>query len=83
MSASRVELQTGGDLADEKLPSTENVENCAVITTIENFQVLGLSSVDANFYASFSAERKKELMRKVKIHNTLDLKAAKNVFTAG
>jgi hypothetical protein len=83
MSTSRLEQQTGGDLADEKQPSTENVENCAVITTIENFQVLGLSSANATFYASFSAERKKRLMRKVKISNTLDLKEAKNTFIAG
>ncbi|KAJ5371061.1 uncharacterized protein N7496_007153 [Penicillium cataractarum] len=65
MSASRLGLHTKDDLIDEKLPSTENVENCAVITTIDNFQVLGLSSVDADFYVSFSAERKKKLMRKV------------------
>lgn len=83
MSVSRLGLQTGDDLVDEKLTSTENAENYAAITTIDNFQVLGLSSVDADSYVSISAERRKKLMRKVKIYNTLNLEEAKNKFIAG
>ncbi|KAL4895493.1 major facilitator superfamily domain-containing protein [Aspergillus ambiguus] len=53
------------DLADEKTGSCENVEHCAIITTIDNFQVLGLASEDADFYRNFSEERKKRVMQKV------------------
>lgn len=51
------------DLVDEKGPSAENVEDCAIITTIDGIQVLGLHSEDAEFYRNFS-DRRKRLLRK-------------------
>ncbi|OGM49825.1 MFS transporter [Aspergillus bombycis] len=55
------------DWIDEKAPSAENVEHCAIITTIDDIQVLGLRSEDADFYRNFSDRRKKLLLRKVDI----------------
>jgi hypothetical protein len=52
------------DLADEKECSSENVENYAVVTTIDNIQVLGLGSEDADFYRGFPPERRKKLLQK-------------------
>ncbi|KAL4998446.1 major facilitator superfamily domain-containing protein [Aspergillus recurvatus] len=49
---------------DEKSGSSENVENCPIITTIDNIQVLGLAAEDATFYRSFSPERRGKVMRK-------------------
>ncbi|KAL4989605.1 major facilitator superfamily domain-containing protein [Aspergillus falconensis] len=46
---------------DEKSGSSENVENCAIITTIDNIQVLGLAAEDAAFYRSFSPERRRKI----------------------
>jgi hypothetical protein len=54
------------DLADEKECTSENVENYAVVTTIDNIQVLGLPSDDADFYRNFPAEKRKKLLRKVR-----------------
>jgi hypothetical protein len=54
------------DLADEKECSSENVENYAVVTTIDNIQVLGLPSDDAYFYRNFPVEKRKKLLRKVR-----------------
>jgi hypothetical protein len=54
------------DLADEKECTSENVENYAVVTTIDNIQVLGLPSDDADFYRSFPPEKRKKLLRKVR-----------------
>lgn len=51
---------------DEKSGSAEKVENCAIITTIDEIQVLGLSSEDASFYRSFSSERRRKVMRKAR-----------------
>ncbi|KAL3487683.1 major facilitator superfamily domain-containing protein [Aspergillus germanicus] len=53
------------DLADEKECSSENVENYAVVTTIDNIQVLGLLSGDADFYRNFPAGKRKKLLRKI------------------
>ncbi|PIG81587.1 MFS transporter [Aspergillus arachidicola] len=53
------------DLDDEKAPSAENVEDCAIITTIDGIQVLGLRSEDADFYRNFS-DRRKKLLRKAR-----------------
>ncbi|KAJ9491643.1 hypothetical protein VN97_g1570 [Penicillium thymicola] len=55
------------DLVDEKECSSENVENYAIITTIDNIQVLGLASEDADFYRNFSPEKRKGLIRKIDI----------------
>ncbi|KAL4971594.1 major facilitator superfamily domain-containing protein [Aspergillus desertorum] len=51
--------------ADGKNGSSENVENCAIITTVDDFLVLGLAAEDATFYRSFSPERRRKVMRKV------------------
>lgn len=53
------------ELIDLKGCSSENVENYAIITTIDNIQVLGLASEDADFYRNFSPERRKRMIRKV------------------
>lgn len=58
------------DLVDEKECSSENVENYAIITTIDNIQVLGLASEDADFYRNFSPEKRKGLIRKVRLAST-------------
>ncbi len=55
------------DLADEKA-SCENVEDCANITTIDNFHVLGLASDDADFYRNFDPGRKGKMLRKAGVH---------------
>ncbi|KAL3458592.1 major facilitator superfamily domain-containing protein [Aspergillus heterothallicus] len=55
------------DPVDEKECSSENIENYAIVTTIDNIQVLGLPSEDANFYRSFPVERRKRLLRKIDI----------------
>jgi hypothetical protein len=73
---------TGDDFVDEK-GSSEYVENCAVITPIDNFQVLGLASEDATFYHNFSTERKKKLMRKVQTNFVLELKRTNSGCIAG
>ncbi|KAL3472834.1 major facilitator superfamily domain-containing protein [Aspergillus californicus] len=53
--------------ADSEKASSENVEDFAIITTIDGMQVLGLSGEDADFYRGFSEERKKRIIRKVDI----------------
>ncbi|KAL2832293.1 major facilitator superfamily domain-containing protein [Aspergillus pseudoustus] len=55
------------DPIDEKECSSENIENYAIVTTIDNIQVLGLASDDAGFYRSFPPERRKRLVRKIDI----------------
>ncbi|OQE20156.1 hypothetical protein PENFLA_c017G01681 [Penicillium flavigenum] len=55
------------DLIAEKECSSENVENYAIITTIDNIQVLGLASEDADFYRSFPPERRKRMIRKIDV----------------
>ncbi|KAJ5088906.1 hypothetical protein N7456_012522 [Penicillium angulare] len=50
---------------DEKECSTENVENYAIITTIDGIQVLGLSTEDADFYRNYAPEKRKKIIRKI------------------
>lgn len=47
-------------------PTGDNV-SCETIAEIDGFRVLGLSSDDIDFYSGFSAQRRKRLVRKVKI----------------
>ncbi|KAJ5688602.1 hypothetical protein N7462_002994 [Penicillium macrosclerotiorum] len=61
------EEQLKQDLADEKGCSSENVEDCAIITTIDGIPVLGLRFEDAEFYRNFPPERRKRILRKVDI----------------
>lgn len=65
MHASQPAFISRDDLDDEKACTSENVENCANIVTIENVQVLGLSFEDADFYRGFSFERRKAIIKKV------------------
>lgn len=67
-----MERQDG--LVDEKECSSENVENYAIVTTIDNIQVLGLASEDAAFYCNFPLERRKRMIRKVRLPSIQPLK---------
>jgi hypothetical protein len=66
------------DWIDEKECSSENVENYAIITTIDNIQVLGLASEDADFYRNFPPERRKRMIRKVRLALILPLNPEKS-----
>ncbi|KAJ5259623.1 hypothetical protein N7478_012604 [Penicillium angulare] len=50
---------------DEKACSSENVENYAIITTIDDIHVLGLSSEDADFYRNYTPQKRKQIIRKI------------------
>jgi hypothetical protein len=52
------------DISDEK-HYEDHVESVTNIVTIDSIRVLGLSTEDAEFYANFSPERRKKLLRKV------------------
>ncbi|CAG8895315.1 unnamed protein product [Penicillium egyptiacum] len=55
------------DKDNEKYFGSEEVENYSNIITIDNIQVLGLTPEDAEFYNSFSVEKRKTVLWKVDI----------------
>ncbi|KAJ5773865.1 hypothetical protein N7457_008761 [Penicillium paradoxum] len=67
MAGTQPGFESRDDLEDEKACTSENVENFSNFTTIENIPVLGLSHDDAQFYHSFSPERRNKVRRKVDI----------------
>ncbi|OJJ34422.1 hypothetical protein ASPWEDRAFT_184914 [Aspergillus wentii DTO 134E9] len=52
---------------DEKITDAVHQEKAPRITTIDNFQVLGLDGDDADFYVNFTEDRRKALIRKIDI----------------
>lgn len=71
------------DLVDEKASSVENIEDCAIITTIDDIHVLGLRSDDAEFYRNFSSDRRKKLLRKAWPNDRTDQDGAYSACIAG
>ncbi|KAJ5582998.1 hypothetical protein N7535_001618, partial [Penicillium sp. DV-2018c] len=55
------------ELADEKVCTTENIEDYVNITTVDDIHVLGLSAEDAEFYSNFTPEKRKAVLWKVDI----------------
>ncbi|KAL2870226.1 putative MFS transporter [Aspergillus lucknowensis] len=55
------------DVVDEKAHDPDHVEKVLHTVAIDNIQVLGLSSEDAEFYTSYPPEARKKLLRKVDI----------------
>jgi hypothetical protein len=57
---------TADIVVDEKLHGPDHIEKTQQTVAIDNIQVLGLSSEDAEFYTSYPPEARKKLLWKVR-----------------
>lgn len=65
MPRSQSDRLSSDDVVDEKQRSSNHVEDYSNVTTIDNIQVLGLATEDAEFYHNFTPEQRNKVLRKV------------------
>jgi hypothetical protein len=53
-------------VVDEKIHDPDHIEKTQQTVAIDNIQVLGLSSEDADFYTNYPPEARKKLLWKVR-----------------